>query len=293
MDAVITYVNGLDPSWREDYRRFVGRPLEEKRFRDWGTLRYLLRGIEACMPFIGKVHLVVSGESQVPEWADREKVHVVLHSDIIPGQFLPVFNSCTIEMFLHRIPGLAEEFIYFNDDMFPLQESAPEDFFTADGKICMGFSRGLLSAHMYKKQCRVSSRLARKASGKGPGIMFLRPQHIVSPMLASASREAYAAVREDILATSSRMRTDRNPNQYFYLDYLYFRGRAVDRRISCKHLSQAVYGADDIAAFIREPSARFACINDVLMSDGKFRDMRGKMLAAFEARFPEKSRFEL
>jgi hypothetical protein len=65
----------------------------EKRFRDWGTLRYLFRGIAENMPFVRKVHLVVSHESQVPEWVNREEVHIVLHKDIIPAEFLPTFNS--------------------------------------------------------------------------------------------------------------------------------------------------------------------------------------------------------
>ena len=55
MDAVITYVNGLDPVWRSDYERYTKVPVLEKRFRDWGTLRYLLRGIQKHMPFIRKV----------------------------------------------------------------------------------------------------------------------------------------------------------------------------------------------------------------------------------------------
>ena len=68
MDAVITYVDGNDPVWKQDYEKTTNVPVMEKRFRDWGTLKYLLRGIEAKMPFIRNVYLVVSHPSQVPEW---------------------------------------------------------------------------------------------------------------------------------------------------------------------------------------------------------------------------------
>ena len=78
VDIVITYVDGLDPVWQRDYEKYTNRPVLEKRFRDWGTLRYLFRGIAENMPFIRKVHLVVSHESQVPEWINREEVNVVL-----------------------------------------------------------------------------------------------------------------------------------------------------------------------------------------------------------------------
>ena len=113
MDAVITYVNGLDPVWQKDYEKHTNIPALEKRFRDWGTLKYLLRGIEKYMPFIRNVYLVVSHESQVPEWTDCNNLHIVLHKDIIPAEYLPTFNSTAIEMFLHRIEGLDEEFLYF------------------------------------------------------------------------------------------------------------------------------------------------------------------------------------
>jgi hypothetical protein len=81
------------------------------------------------MPFVRTVHLVVSNVEQVPEWLDQSKIHVVLHKEIIPESLLPTFNSTTIEMFLYRIPGLAEHFIYSNDDMFPINSMSAEDFF--------------------------------------------------------------------------------------------------------------------------------------------------------------------
>ena len=151
MDAVITYVDGLDPLWQEDYRTSMGGPVMAKRFRDWGTLRFLLRGIETHLPFVRNVYLVVSRESQVPEWAS-EKLKIVYHRDIIPERFLPVFNSTAIEMFLHRIPGLDEEFIYLNDDFFPLRDCRPEDFFR-DGKAGVSFQRHLFASGLYKRHC--------------------------------------------------------------------------------------------------------------------------------------------
>ena len=78
MDAVITYVNGLDPVWQSEYSKCVGmETFLEKRFRDWGTLKYLLRGICVNMPFVRNVYLVVSGDTQVPSWVDREHLRIV------------------------------------------------------------------------------------------------------------------------------------------------------------------------------------------------------------------------
>ena len=102
MDAVITYVDGNDPFWKADYQKYTNVPIMDKRFRDWGTLKYLLRGIDKYMPFIDNVYLVVSHPSQVPSWADQENLRIVLHKDIIPAEFLPTFNSNPIEMHLQK-----------------------------------------------------------------------------------------------------------------------------------------------------------------------------------------------
>lgn len=288
---MITYVNGQDPQWQEEYRKAVPSAEGAKRYRDWGTLPYLLRGICACMPFVDNVYLVVSSPSQVPGWVDGTKLRVVLHEAIMPARLLPVFNSCTIEMFLHRIPGLAEEFVYFNDDMFPLMPCSPTDFFR-EGKGVIGFTRHLFAAGMYKKQCRTSDRLARRSLGLKSRLFFVRPQHICSPMLRSASVQAFERLEEEILSTASRVRTPQNPNQYLYLDYMYYSGKIIPRRISNKHISQGVWSAEKIADYILHPRTSFACINDVSMPDGKFQRMQELMIEAFEKRFPQKSPYE-
>ena len=106
MDIVITYVNGLDPVWLQSYAEHTKVPITTKRFRDWGFLPYLFRGIEQNMPFVRNVYLVVSGDSQVPEWINRDHVKVVHHEDFVPKEYLPTFNSNPLEMYLHRIEGL-------------------------------------------------------------------------------------------------------------------------------------------------------------------------------------------
>ena len=292
MDAIITYVNGLDPVWQESYDRFAGAPAITKRYRDWGTLKYLLRGIENCIPAVKNVFLLVSSDSQVPEWVDRKNTGVVLHEDIIPQQFLPTFNSTTIEMFMHRIPGLDEQFIYFNDDMFPVLECSAEDFFR-EGKAVIGFRNHLFATDKYKKRVRNSDRQARKAAGVKAGPFFVRPQHTCSPMLKSASDEVYDFSREEIFKVVTRLRTPYNFNQYLFLDYLYFKGLTYPGKISNKHLSPAVHSPSTIASNILEPKTKMLCINDVHLSEEDFEKYRSAVVSAFEQHFPNKSRFEL
>lgn len=142
VDIVLPWVDGSDPAWQKERDHWAKQEVKdpvfqkeqrdgagEERFRDWGLMRYFFRGIEKCLPWIRKVHFVTWGH--VPEWLDTTcpKLAVVRHEDYIPEKYLPTFNSNTIELFAHRIPGLAERFLHFNDDLFVLQPIKPETYF--------------------------------------------------------------------------------------------------------------------------------------------------------------------
>ncbi len=291
MDIVITYVDGNDPVWQADYEKYTSVPVMQKRFRDWGTLKYLLRGIEVNMPFIDNVYLVVSHLSQVPQWVDQEKLRIVLHSDIIPEEYLPVFNSNPIELHLHNIEGLDEEYIYFNDDIFPVVPCKPDDFFR-DGKGVLGFTRHWFAAGMYKKICRNSDVLAREAAGLKPSFSFLRPQHICTPMLRTECRKIYDAHKERILKTMTRTRTEGNLTQYLFLNYQFYKGRMIRERISAQHCSVAIVSPEKLASYIINPQRNLLCINDVKLSDSSYEELRKVVHDAFTKVFPNKSRFE-
>ena len=289
MDAVITYVNGLDPQWQKEYARVVGGDTLGKRYRDWGTLPYLLRGIRAHMPYINNVYLVVSGQNQVPDWVKGSDVKVVLHRDIIPAEYLPTFNSNTIELFLHRIPGLDKEFLSFNDDMFPVRDTKADEFFQ-DGKPVTGFSRNLVAGNLFKVMTRNTDRKVREALGLPRSPFFIRPQHTVYPMLRSACEEVSSVMAAQIKDSISPVRDEYTLIHYIFLDYLFYKGQAVNRRHSNKHFSLAAASASRIAAFLADPTADFVCINDVQMSEDRFVKTREILLDSFEKLLPSGQR---
>ena len=131
IDFVIPWVDGSDPMWvslRNQYAHTM-EDHDPSRYRDWEILRYWFRSVEQYAPWVHKIHFITCG--QFPEWLNREhpKLHLVDHRDYIPAEYLPTFSSHTIELNFHRIPGLAEHFVYFNDDMFLNAEVSPKDFF--------------------------------------------------------------------------------------------------------------------------------------------------------------------
>ena len=114
IDFVVTFVDKSDPQYIERYNNFIKEneiPVPEInnldiRATDYGTLQCLIRSVDLYLPWINNVYLVVQSESQVPKWINRNKVNIVLHEDFIPKEYLPTFNSMTIDMFMHKIPPL-------------------------------------------------------------------------------------------------------------------------------------------------------------------------------------------
>lgn len=139
IDVVVLWVDGNDPEWQKEKAKYQGIAVDDSnsvnRFRDWNLMPYWFRAIEKFMPWVRTVHFVTCGH--VPEWLDLDypKLNHVRHEDFMPKNALPTFSSHALEMNIHRIPGLAEQFIYFNDDMFVLRPM-PETSFFRDGLPC-------------------------------------------------------------------------------------------------------------------------------------------------------------
>ena len=139
IDAVYTWVDSSDPAWQERRSRFdpetaLVSAANPERYLDRDELRFSLRSLWAHAPFIRRIHLVT--DAQIPAWLDTgdERLNIVDHRDIFPDvSVLPTFNSHAIEACLHRIPGLADHFIYLNDDFFFGREITPDDLFTRAG----------------------------------------------------------------------------------------------------------------------------------------------------------------
>ena len=135
IDIVITWVDGNDIEWQREKARYSGKEFGDdrvKRYRDWDLLPYWFRGIERNASWVNKIHFVTYGH--LPAWLNTSnpKLHIVNHKDYIPEKYLPTFSCRPIELNIHRIPELAEHFVYFNDDMYLLDYTEREVFFHGD-----------------------------------------------------------------------------------------------------------------------------------------------------------------
>jgi hypothetical protein len=150
VDVVYTWVNHRDPGWRKLWTETVGTEPEQEagdsrgldRYMNRDELKFSLRSVAQYAPWVRKVHVV--SNCAPPDWLDvsHPKIHWVDHTEILPAEGLPVFNSHAIESRLQHVPGLADHFLYFNDDFFLMRPAAPSHFF-----LCTGMSRSFMEGH--------------------------------------------------------------------------------------------------------------------------------------------------
>ncbi len=150
IDVVFTWVNEKDQAWKERRQEFAnketGKDLPYRagasRFQDNNELRYSLRSIEKYLPFIRNIYIVHTGAA--PEWLENGNgLFFIPQESILPLNCRPTYQSDVIEAFLYKIPGLAEHYIYSNDDSFFCHPHQPSDFFDSAGKARVGIRQRL------------------------------------------------------------------------------------------------------------------------------------------------------
>jgi hypothetical protein len=147
VDLVYTYVNAEDEglaALRNQYaQNETGKQMEWRtgsaRFRDLNELKYSIKTAEKFLPFLRQIYVVHAGCA--PSWLrSMNWIDLVHQEEILPAGLCPTFQSDVVEAYLHNIPGLAEHYIYANDDFFFSQPHKQSDFFTSSGQTRVAVS---------------------------------------------------------------------------------------------------------------------------------------------------------
>lgn len=328
IDFVITWVDMEDPKWKAEFAKYSGKKDNEKngvseaRFRDYGFLKYWFRGVEKFAPWVRKIHFVTSG--QKPEWLDENnpKINLVNHKDYIPEQFLPTYNSVVIERYIHKIPGLAEHFVYFNDDFYMTNHVSTERFFK-NGLPCdiavfqynpswsQWYKRiknnlKIINRHFNKKEvmARYHDKWFHESYGSKARLNYLlkpydkfitlRTPHNAQPYLKSTFEEVWAVAEKELTETSSnrfRTVTDYTPELFrtwqickgnFEPYNTYSDTKMFPLMIRPKQAVRAIYNQ----------SYTLICLNDNVHIRN-YAQVMENIKHAFDSILPEKSSFEL
>jgi hypothetical protein len=285
-------------------------------------MRYWFRGVEKYAPWVNNIYLVTCGH--YPEWlnTDNPKLKLVKHTDYIPKELLPTFNSNTIEMNFHRIEGLSEQFVLFNDDLFLISDTVPEDFFV-DGKPCESAILGVISSqsisdvfpHIVLNNCAIINKHFDKKKvirehrdkffslkyGKDvvrtismlPFVYFswFYDSHLPASHLKSVLEEVWKAEPEALYnGTKSRFRSINDVNHWLVKAWYICKGQFVPRGL--KWGRKFELGVDTGECdYIVNHKGKVICLND---SSDKidFEKEQRSLKEAFEKILSEKSRFE-
>lgn len=327
IDFVVPWVDSEDSNWQSEFEKYkddgsLSSDVTKKRYRDWGLFKYWFRGVEKYAPWVNKIHLITCGH--YPEWLNLEhpKLNLVKHEDYIPKRYLPVFSSHPIELNMHRIEGLSEEFVYFNDDFFIVNECVPEHFFKNkkpnDAAILnaydgTGFTKiqinnvSLINKNFYKNKVVRNSVLNWINLKYGTLIirtLLLMPwknftgfydHHLPNSFLRSTLEEVWEKEFEVLDNTSSNRFRDLNEDVSQYL-FRFWQLASNNFNPSPKHklgdfCPVGISDFQKIIKVLKSTKKPIIVLND---HDPDDLDMViSELTKVFEEKFPEKSSFEL
>ncbi|MDY7085893.1 MAG: stealth family protein [Actinomycetota bacterium] len=311
IDAVYTWVDGGDPAWHARKAEALrengwvagtsGQTANNSRFVSRDELRYSLRSLHAFAPWIRHVFLVT--DDQVPPWLDtsRGDLTVVSHREIFGGTGrLPTFNSQAIESRLHRIPGLAEHFLYLNDDVFLGRPVAPELFFTPGG-LTRFFPSGALVGSAPRSPAdrpadsagKNNRRLIQSAFGR---VLTRKMKHTPHPSRRSVLAEIEVRFAQEVEATAGHQ--FRHPEDIAMLSslqqyYAYLTGRAAPGQISYLYTDLADPATPfHLARLLHKRHLDAFCLNDTDSGAGIVQEQAALLAEFLPAYLPFPSRWE-
>lgn len=329
IDIVYTWCSDADEVWRnkktaaardcglaDDFAGNAGC-----RFADNDDLKYSLRSLELYAPWVRKVFLVIDDDISPPVWikTDHPKLRIVRLGEIMPPDCLPCFCSDTIEHHLARIPGLAERYVYSNDDCMFYRPVGPEFFFARDGYPLFRFG-GLRNPSPEARQANsnylcnleAAERLIREACPKPNRDLACAlsryPHHCIDAYVTQDVLDCRARL-DDVLALTFRF-PFRSPDKIQRVIYAYdaiarghghfrlARFRVQERRAWWKRLLRPGY-ADSLQFFgdgwrsgpemLRKWHPGVFCFND---TEATSPDDRSWLRNTFETLFAGSSSFE-
>lgn len=332
IDFVITWVDGSDPEWRKRKAACLGSGTSderEERYREWDLIPFWFRGVARFAPWVRRIFFVCDQEP--PGWLNREheKLVIVRHEDFLPEEYRPCFSSHPIELNMHRIRGLSEQFVYFNDDMFLLTDVGEDVFFhhglprdtallnpvpTTDlknraekGKIftvplnnCEYLNRDYDFRECMKGQKRkwLSLKYGKSAIRNlmlmsWPRFVGFDETHLPQSFLKSSFEEAWEE-DGDILDATSRhaFRDDRDVNQWLIRERQLAEGKFLPRSRKTGKVFDLDRESRAAVATITGQKVKMVCLNDGPMENAEFIRIRGELQKAFRKILPEKCEFE-
>lgn len=324
IDFVLIWVDGNDPEWQREKEKYSPNKNTDSRnirYRDWDNLKYWFRGVEKFAPWVNKIYFVTCGH--YPKWLNKEnpKLVCIKHEDFIPKEYLPTFSSHTIELNLHRIKGLSEKFVYFNDDIFLLKKTKENDFFkknkareisvfspvAGDDELFVSVCNNvnlIINRHFKKNKLikeNISNFLNLKYGNLNIRTLLCLPFHRILGFYETHSCNAYNKKIFEIVwkkeydalnnTCKNKFRNKNDVNQYLIKQWQI----CSNETIPTTNNKKTVRIFDNIeyaCKLITQKKAKILCLNDSESTEREFEKAKEKIKQSFEKILPDKSSFE-
>lgn len=332
IDIVIPWVDGSDPVWRREKDAWYQKLHPDRksnsivRYQSWNNLQYWFRSVEKFIPWFHKIYFITYGH--LPDFlkTDHPRLRIVRHEEYMPGEFLPTFQAYAIEMNIHRIPGLSENILYFNDDMFLLDDIGEEYYFQND-TVCdeavetpiIPMLSGDIAKSTWNLRAMDTSVInrnfsKRKVQGKNYGKWFsdsygelternrslsfwdhfvgFRDPHLPSALKKGTFEKLWDAEPEILEETCRAKFRDFSGVNYWLARYWQLcEGDFIPRRTLGKSYVVTVQNCEEIADVIRTQAYPAVCLNEDCSAE-EFAQIKNTINAAFSSLLPDKSSFE-
>lgn len=269
IDFVIPYLDSTKKEWISLYNNYKGnkKTYFKDRFENNILFKYVLLSIEKYIPWINNLILIVQSEDQVPEWINRDNVKIILHKDFIPKEYLPTFNSCTIECFLHNIECLEEQFIYSNDDIFIINECKITDFFKDElypnnviyllNKVVSKYKSWYIH---YKNLINMSNIIKQKTKLDYNG--YYNVPHAPRAFLKSFYKKSFEIFKYDIINSIHKFRDPNDISQILFCIYYSLTSGIINRRNYSKLIMDKNENLYLIKKILNNNKYKFLCLEN-------------------------------
>ncbi len=331
VDFVVSWVDSSDEQWLKEKQKYSDSKLEGsgvERYRNWDLFKYWFRAVEKYAPWVRKVHLVTCGH--YPEWLNlnHKKINLVKHESFIPEIYLPTFNANPIELNIHRINGLSEHFVYFNDDMFINKPVSKEDFFNGNyPKYCceavplkhyrenvffdhMLFNNiGIINDYFDITKCITDkselwlnkkykkTRKYTKLAYKDNYLYGMAFPHLGVPLRKSTMEKVWSLYGKELDDTCQRkFRTPSDINDQIFQLWDMASGEffPVGREYYGMFFENLATQTEVIPDTVMNDDEMMICLNDTdAVNDSNFESIRRTIDSAFLKKYPNKSQFEI
>ena len=334
IDFVVSWLDSSDPDWQKSFAQYsqnANGDKGESRFRNMDLFQYWFRAVELYAPWVRKIFLITNGK--YPDWINKDhpKLVLVKHEDYMPKDCLPTFNSCAIELYMHRIKGLSEHFVYFNDDVFLNSPVSPNYYFRkglpcdTNKETCYNIpiytksnrfgtwmsvmaDIGLLNSHFNRWKTVQES--PRRWFGAHLGIKGLLMSallskqrlfvgftnyHLEQAYIKSTFSEVWESEPNFMKSSCSRFREDVAVNPYIFRYWQLAKNMFYPIRRKGHYFFLINKGCvKEIDEALSCPNYKSICLNDTpLCSNDNFEIIHKGLIALFEKKFPQKSSFEI